>query len=381
MAYINNKKVTLGTSYDYSDAIKEIADLLRVGTRFDGKYYLADICQSKNINRWAKNKPFRYAAWNFASDEARNNARRSLNQAIDFSAAKVGTKFNANALKEKYESTDIHNGWEYLQPEGGVASPNRLRDLDGYRHDSIPFIAGFSIPAIWSKETSEIPISFLVTEESEDSLTYKDFPIIQNCYMGVALLSQSSGNFRVTAEKTIGEQGVEFSIPVFGIKEDTYTAYPFISSKKIMLYNNTDEDNNDIYTVPESTAKIIKIVASHIIIEINASYASTSSNGKWLLTYSIDVTNNSGADITFNNNVVQLKRGNKTFFDILESDEFQKTLNTFTVVAGVKQRVVTAQTFQAGTELYNYSRLWVSLQSGKYIDNVMPMAQTPKTTE
>ena len=379
--YVNNGKVTLGNQYNYSVAASEIASLVGVGRRSDGKLYLADICQAENINRWAKNKPFRYAALNFTSAEARNNARRSVNQSIDFSTAKVGTKFNANALKEKYESTDIHNGWEYLKPEGGVASPNRLRDLDGYRHDSIPFIANFSIPAIWSKETSEIPISFLVTEESEDSLTYKDFPIIQNCYMGVALLSQSSGNFRVTAEKTIGEQGVEFSIPVFGIKEDTYTAYPFISSKKIAIYNNTDEDNNNIYTVPESGAKEIKITASNVVIDISASYALTSSNGKWLLTYNIYVTNNSGADITFSNNIVQLKRGTKTFSDILESDEFQKTINTFTVAAGVKQRVVTAQTFQAGTELYNYSRLWVSLQDGKYIDNVSPMAQTPKTVE
>ena len=308
--YVNNGKVTLGDQYNYSVAASEIASLVGVGRRNDGKLYLADICSGKNINRWAKNKPFPYAALNFSSAGERNIARRAINHAIDFAAAKVGTKFNASALKEKYESTDSNNGWDYLRPEGGANSPFRLRDLDGYRHDSIPIIAGFSIPANWSKETSDIPVSFMITEESEDTLTYKDFPILQNCYMGVALLSQSSGNFRMTADKTIGEQGVEFFLPVFGIPEDTYTAYPFISSKQIVIYNHTDEDNNNIYTVPESGAKEIKITASNVVIEISASYASNAANGKWLLTYNIYVTNNSGADITFNNNVVQLKRGN-----------------------------------------------------------------------
>lgn len=49
--YVNDQKVTLGSSYDYDDAVREIGALLGVGPREDGNYYLADVCEAKSVNK------------------------------------------------------------------------------------------------------------------------------------------------------------------------------------------------------------------------------------------------------------------------------------------------------------------------------------------
>lgn len=58
--YVNNGIVTLNGSVDYDDAVREIATLVGVGRRDDGRYYLADVCIAEGINKWARHKPLIY---------------------------------------------------------------------------------------------------------------------------------------------------------------------------------------------------------------------------------------------------------------------------------------------------------------------------------
>ena len=123
--FVNNKKVTLppeGTAFDYSKAIQEIAALVGVGWRSDGKIYLADLCIAKNRNKWAKNKPFYSTAKAFASSEDRDIARI---------AAYYGTMPTIETHAENPTVT-INSGYALdTRVNEGI---KRLRDWDGYDH-------------------------------------------------------------------------------------------------------------------------------------------------------------------------------------------------------------------------------------------------------
>jgi hypothetical protein len=92
------------------------------------------MCQSLNINPWARNKPFRYAAWNFASDAERAAARGKKASGVNDTSANNG--FGPTPTIH-VESNDITHGvYDYRRPRGGESEPNRLRDFDGYWHNA-----------------------------------------------------------------------------------------------------------------------------------------------------------------------------------------------------------------------------------------------------
>lgn len=143
--YVNNGKINLGTQYNYAEAIREIAALLGVGKRADGKYYLSDICVSPNIKFWAKNKPVYSSTQAMITEEE----RQSLNYGIQVN---YGSEL------------------EYRKPIGGAASPYRLRDLDGYNHNA-------TSPLRWQRNTSEEPMSiYLIAPLPEGSADFRLMP-------------------------------------------------------------------------------------------------------------------------------------------------------------------------------------------------------------
>lgn len=151
--YVNSGIVNLGTAYDYDDAVVEIANLLAVAPRENGMYNLADICQAPTINKWAKNKPFRYAAWNFASKDARDTARKGTPNTTGIShGLKIPIVRNMISLagnndrwtylvsaagsKMMNASNPEFPDYQYLRVQGGESEPNRIRDFDGYDNNS-----------------------------------------------------------------------------------------------------------------------------------------------------------------------------------------------------------------------------------------------------
>ena len=87
--YVNNGVVTLVGNVDYDDAVREIATLVGVGKREDGKYYLADVVTAAGINMMAKYKPHNASRTSgaFSGRLHCNNARCKR-----FSCGSVGTK-------------------------------------------------------------------------------------------------------------------------------------------------------------------------------------------------------------------------------------------------------------------------------------------------
>lgn len=141
------------------ELLSQLGSILGVGTRTDGRYYLADMCQADSINKWALNKPFRYNSDNFGYDPknpsvaeaARAAARKAVNQGLV-----IPSQENAGCSATTYASTYLGDlvyraenvagtpNYEYQKPDG--STPNRLRDFDGYRHNaSQPFVTGVSL--------------------------------------------------------------------------------------------------------------------------------------------------------------------------------------------------------------------------------------------
>ena len=115
-----------------------------------------DIVASSQINKWAKYKPFRYNAWNFASDSARDAARKEANQGLLLPTPKNAGISSQHAYAYRYLGSlaySIINGaiqsYPFLHPRGvnsNYNEPNRIRDFDGYDHSAIqPFTTGATL--------------------------------------------------------------------------------------------------------------------------------------------------------------------------------------------------------------------------------------------
>ena len=125
--YVNKNKVSIGTAYDYDDVVAEVAGLLAVGTREDGRHHLADICQAGSINALARCKPFRYKAYNFASNADRQTARASANNGFQLVTPTISPS----------GSSTPHAVLTYQKVDGTENAPNRLLDFDGYNHHAV----------------------------------------------------------------------------------------------------------------------------------------------------------------------------------------------------------------------------------------------------
>lgn len=168
--YVNDKKVTLTAPYDYDDAVKEIASLIGVGKREDGKYYLADVCQGSRINPLARCKPFRYKAYNFANADERNRIRglKATNASDDNPNNGFGSTpyvYIAN-YGNGYEIS--HGVYEYKRPRGGESEPSRLLDFDGYRHDAVSPIS-IDFGKIYKDDINGVAIMLHNTGEGWDA--------------------------------------------------------------------------------------------------------------------------------------------------------------------------------------------------------------------
>lgn len=149
--YVNNGRVTLGASYKYGHAIAEIAQLIGVGKRSDGKFRLADLCRASSIKKTSKNKPFRSAQTSFESNEERDEARKGNpnisgeSQGLLLPIVRELVSMNGNPDRWTYltaaagpfmmNSGDAKRDYVYLRPRGfEVGEHFRIRDFDGYSH-------------------------------------------------------------------------------------------------------------------------------------------------------------------------------------------------------------------------------------------------------
>ena len=145
--YVNNNRVNLGNygdAIEYNTAVKEIATLLGVGAREDGRYYLSDICKANSINPLSRCKPIR--------NEKSANITESDRDADAFG-------FGDTPRIEPYNAGIPHGVYEYKKPRGSEVSPiewYRLRDFHGYNHIAVSPLQVYFPESIVREETNTV---------------------------------------------------------------------------------------------------------------------------------------------------------------------------------------------------------------------------------
>lgn len=129
--YVNNNKVNLGTQYNLSEATKEIAALVGVTARADGKIHLADVCLAENINKWSKRKPIEHPSTGPLTDEQRKGSDTDQANGIFYGVEVVGGQ-NISLFNNL---VGVHGvSFVYHRPTGW----KRIRDFNGYAHNAQP---------------------------------------------------------------------------------------------------------------------------------------------------------------------------------------------------------------------------------------------------
>lgn len=329
------------------------------------------LCTSPNINKWAKHKPVRFDTLDVNDDVWKASDGWC---GLNIENALISNNTDVSGIENHYsEKTD--NGWEYARPRGILQSePFRLLDFNGYNHAVLPFVSGYTIPTTWVKNDGAFEVAFRLTATEDndvDYLSYKDLPL-KGFYLGLALLDGNGLVYRCTNINTIENAGFTLTFDAANVNIGNYVAYPFMSSR-IMSVNDGGFYPAQVYTLPNCSAKTITIVAETLTIVITAYYSDTAdAAGQYVLTYTIEVTNNSQAALTLENNVVRLRYASKGFFDVMESDEKSATLNNFTVNAGAtytRGGIFTG----VSSNLKNSSKVWVSLQASYYLESAAPL--------
>lgn len=211
--YVNDNKVNLnaeGGSYDYDDAVREIAGLVNVGTRTDGKYYLADVLTSAKINKWAFYKPIRSSKKVNIDDTDRKTAKCGLTarSVTKLLTASIGAA--AHTLSKDTCLAEVAE-WAYNKPRGVKANEYeewlRIRDMHLYNHIAVAPDADWEDIKV-SKDVLQKIAAATVTKNAQPSgVTYTGYNyILQPKSNGSNFNSAYYNDFSIIFGKASGQE-------------------------------------------------------------------------------------------------------------------------------------------------------------------------------
>ena len=203
--YVNNNIVNLNGNIDYDDAVREIAALLGVGTRSDGKYHLPDLCVSSRINMWARYKPEEYPTPANLNEAQRNENGYGI---IITGADNITIKTLANIHNAQFTYKKV-TGWKRLRDFHGyahIANPKPYATFgasEGYYNDADLSLGGLNVNMSYNDDgNTGVDFTYrMIGNESLDNVLKRAFPCI-------LMTKKSNGKSYFTALDYIGN-GVE----------------------------------------------------------------------------------------------------------------------------------------------------------------------------
>lgn len=289
----------------------------------------------------------------------------------------IGTNRNCGLVPKQVSSyKDIPdamdgdlNGWSYELPTGGALAPFRLGDFRGYDTDAIPMLSGFTVASRVSNQftSNHVTGACLLAPEGGTSLSFADFPVFKNYYLGMYLVQVSGSQYRYkTSEKTLGDGGSTVEISSYDLPTGNWIAYPFICS---VIQDGVTEDDGSYWTLPKNNAASFVVVSSNVSIRIDA-YKNTSFSN---IEVNVYVASNGGPS-SFTNNSLRIRFADKDFSDDMTRYEMSETLDDITGVPtdGTSTLVHSFTYSITNTSLFENAKVWVSLQSGSYLQGVLP---------
>lgn len=342
----------------------DIRDTLNAGGGSVNNDVSSAFKESAKINMWSKHKPVRLAV-NFCQDfdSSKPNYNpdwwRSVSYDCGLNPLRVS---NYTLLPSHYDGNN--NGWTYDLPTGSESQPLRLGDFAGYKKDALPPYAGFTVPNIVFKDQTKFKISARFSVVDGNSVGFNDIETTKNCYFGAYIMGKNL-QLRATAD-SVGNPIISF--PTSSLYLEEYTVYPFLCTKKYAV-NDTEKDCS-YYTVPNLSPVKFVVQQSSISISIQAR-AYTSERR---VHYKVTAVNLLGDTKTLTNNWIYLRYANKDISDSLIANEKMVEIGNVQVTSG--STVIAEGDFEnISTDLIENSKVWVSLNSGRYVRSVIPMKE------
>lgn len=312
----SNGKITAPVS------ISDVQTVLGRGDTSD----LATLCKSSNINMWARFKPTVYPS-PFPSDWYKaGDGNYGITIPVYTTIKDLYAAYHISG------DTNHRNGYTYSQPHGGSASPYRLGDFRGYRHDAEPPIGGFMADAnVTQSQGVTGSCSYRLTSATGDDgqFTLAEMGDLKNCYFGFALFKNGTAVYWKTASGTVSSDSAStMSVKLGGsgvsLATGTYEAVPFLSTAKYDTGAIQNAVAGKWYPIPNvsTTTVVIETSQNALLRDMSLSF--------------------SGGTITLKN------KGTTTHTRVYLHFRFQSSNATTQFVFGEYQGVVNNVTMAAG---------------------------------
>lgn len=216
---------------------------------------LATLCKSANINPFSLHKPIKNRKLFGMNDGDYNGTDGDYGIRVE----SVGS---FSALLFLYEN-DGNRGYSYSAPTGGLLSPYRLEDFNGYNHYATTNIRNLNVTLSFDSSGK-----ILITGSCDFTLQDGDGVaignIFDNCYFGIVLCQQGNAKYYRTSNNAIGQAGtsVELNETVVTMQSGLYDVCPFISNEKYdseVINGNFPLNTTKLYALPQVSIVSIKI--------------------------------------------------------------------------------------------------------------------------
>ena len=319
------------------DFIDDIAYVLGSASADSGD--LGRMIVNGNINKWAKNKPFRLNKVGEATDSEKATANYGL-------AAPYATAFGTKDSGFLHDLITGALSWAYQKPRGMSQSPSewfRAFDFHHYEHSAVNPLpeAAATMPQALAPGTGlanfrmscATPTTYgLSLGDLKPLGTETDTYLLSNFYPGIAVWKVDNGVYTVhyaTGDSKLSAYSIgdEIRIPITGLTAGTWSVHTFLSSIQIAQDTTPSsgyfvgcDDTLRSYVLVETGGEIIADVYVRVLTA--ADFGTTK--------VEVTLTNNSGETGTVSNATLVITDG-------LTSDPYSLTsLNGSYAVLGSK---------------------------------------------
>lgn len=277
----------------------------------------SQLCTHGNINKWAKYKPVSYnTPANLTVAQ-----RKSVNYGItnipvwtgNGAVNKMGNFwFGVNTGSANAPACGIQTDyWGYQRPTGGVNSPYRALDFNGYKHDVVAPIGGCTLSTIYISATGSLTIPFsgngsgqtggYTVPLSELSGVGVSTGMFGNLYMsvmvrkvGTSIYYVASRNNRWSDDNSTTVSRYVPSATVGNAIAGSCEVFPFLSTKKFEGYtHDLSGETGPVVAMFEKSA--VTIAIQYAQADPNGFVAYYQNLTDHSLRYGFSLTNNSSA--------------------------------------------------------------------------------------
>lgn len=263
---------------------------------------VSTLCESKNINMWAKFKPVRWATYNHLSSNWFKSEKGNYGIApMTFDRLKLESELG------KFTNDGLH-GWEYEGVTSGYW--HRLGDFDGYFHNAKPPYGSLTLSntSHWGASLSAV-LGLNIHEgdnvaevgQSTSEVTFQ--MLLGKNYIHPVFVIQNVTDDMVVPQLLQPNDNNGFSYNFHA--NDEYKVYPlFYVSDSATKDGTVEFSQRTLYTCAGVLPRSIVLQAN---LSLSSRAVASSRNGIESISVEVSVTNISGKDITLPNCFVWLR--------------------------------------------------------------------------